>query len=115
MSSAADTIVERPRLAWLSRNREIVRAIQVVLDLSALSAAFAASYLLRFEFQIPPDALANARHQFPVVIGIQLGALVLFGVYRFIWRYVGMAEIRTFVGAAAASAIPIVLLRLSLP
>ncbi len=115
MSEWAERVESRPRLIRFSPGRGVIRAIQVGLDLAALVAAFCAAYLLRFEFQIPREALTDARRQLPLVVAIQLATLALFGVYRFIWRYVGMSEIRTFIGTACASALPILILRLSLP
>jgi FlaA1/EpsC-like NDP-sugar epimerase len=93
----------------------MIRAVQLTLDVVALVLAFSLAYLLRFEFQIPPPTLADAKRQLPMVVGIQLAALIFFGIYRLIWRYVGMAEIRVFVGAACVSALPILTIRLVLP
>jgi FlaA1/EpsC-like NDP-sugar epimerase len=44
-----------------------------------------------------------------------MGALVLAGVYSFIWRYVGMGEVKAFLYAAIWSALVLAMLRLSLP
>jgi FlaA1/EpsC-like NDP-sugar epimerase len=115
MSDKRDLDEARPNSGKFSPGRQVIRAIQFGLDLAALTAAFSVAYLLRFEFQIPPDVLTNARRQLPMVVIVQVATLILFGVYRFIWRYVGMSEIRTFVGAACASALPLLILRLSLP
>jgi hypothetical protein len=92
-----------------------VRLAQFALDTSALIAAFLAAYLLRFEFALEPDELEALQQQLPWVVAIQLVALALFGVYRFIWRYIGMREIRAFLGAAAGSAAPLLLGRFLLP
>jgi len=115
MSSIAEGARQRTISGKFSRGRQLVRAVQFALDLTALIVAFSLAYLLRFDFQIPTDTLADARRQLPMVVGIQIVALGLFGVYRFIWRYVGMAEMRAFVGAAAASAVPLLVLRIALP
>jgi FlaA1/EpsC-like NDP-sugar epimerase len=115
MSTTAEAAVGRRNTGKFSRGRQVVRGIQLALDLTALVLSFALAYLLRFDFQIPADTLEDAKRQLPLVVAIQVLALVLFGVYRFIWRYVGMAEIRSFVGAAAASALPLLALRIALP
>jgi FlaA1/EpsC-like NDP-sugar epimerase len=85
------------------------------LDLGILVAAFSFSYLLRFDFFIPEERFVHALVQIPFVVLIQFVALQLAGVYTFIWRYIGMKEILTFVKAAIWSFLPIVLLRLVLP
>ena len=46
---------------------------------------------------------------------VQLGALALAGVYSFIWRYVGLGEVKAFIYAAVWSALVLAVLRLSLP
>src|SRR5262249_35845237 len=53
--------------------------------------------------------------QLPYVVLIQLAALALAGVYSFIWRYVGMGEIKAFLYAALWSGLILAVLRLSLP
>jgi FlaA1/EpsC-like NDP-sugar epimerase len=53
--------------------------------------------------------------QLPLVVLIQFGALNLFGIYAFVWRYIGMAELRPFLKAAWWSFLLIILMRLGLP
>ena len=76
------------------------RPVQYVLDLCVLAAAFFFAYAIRFEFAIPPEILARCFRQLPVVVLLQFGTLSALGVYFFIWRYVGMAEIHAFTKAA---------------
>src|SRR5689334_5575682 len=91
------------------------RHLQFTLDVVVLVAAFALAYFLRFDFAIPHEIAAHGLVQLPVVVMVQLATLSLTGVYAFIWRYIGMAEVRTFVKAALLAAIPLVVLRLGLP
>lgn len=93
----------------------MTRKIQFVLDLLILSASFLVAYLLRFEFAMPEKAFYGALIQLPYVVLIQVVALALAGVYSFIWRYVGMRELRTFVYAFFWSALVLTVLRLTLP
>jgi FlaA1/EpsC-like NDP-sugar epimerase len=105
--------VPRERRRWTTRLP--VRIIQFSLDLGALVSAFVFAYLLRFDFQIPAKEFSRLLHQLPYVVLIQIGILALLGVYSFIWRYVGMPELKTFLGAASVSAIPLFALRIFLP
>ena len=91
------------------------RKAQFTLDGLILSAAFVASYYIRFEFTIPAHEVHPLLTQLPLVVLIQFAALYLAGVYTFIWRYIGLAELGAFVRAALASAFPVLFLRLSLP
>ncbi len=93
----------------------LTRGLQFALDVAMLVAAFACAYLLRFEFAVPEKELRNAVQQLPYVVLVQLGALALAGVYSFIWRYVGLGEVKAFIYAAVWSALVLAVLRLSLP
>lgn len=95
--------------------RFLGRRVQLGLDVLALSAAFALAYVLRFDFGLPPSAGHGLLVQLPWVVALQIAALWAFGVYSLIWRYVGLAELRKFVGAAAAGSVPLLLGRMLLP
>lgn len=94
---------------------KLTRGFQFLLDIAVLVAAFTFAYLLRFEFVVPDKELGHAMQQLPYVVLIQFGALALAGVYSFIWRYIGMGEVKAFVYAALWSALVLAVLRLSLP
>jgi FlaA1/EpsC-like NDP-sugar epimerase len=87
----------------------------LAVDLAVLASSFALAYLLRFDFRVPADEFRRELIQLPYVVLIQLLALILVGVYTFIWRYVGLAEVRSFCAAAWWSSLALVVLRLSLP
>jgi FlaA1/EpsC-like NDP-sugar epimerase/lipopolysaccharide/colanic/teichoic acid biosynthesis glycosyltransferase len=94
--------------------RSIVRPTQFILDLMVLVMAFALAYLVRFDFAIPQPDRAYLFVQLAFVVLIQFGLLNLAGVYTFIWRYIGMAELKTFLKAALCSVFPILTLRIAL-
>jgi FlaA1/EpsC-like NDP-sugar epimerase len=87
----------------------------LAVDLAMLASSFALAYLLRFDFRVPPDEFHRELVQLPYVVLIQLVALILAGVYTFIWRYVGLAEVKSFCAAAWWSSLALLLLRLGLP
>jgi len=91
--------------------RHLRRELQYFLDLLVLSGSFLLACLLRFDFDVPLNTLV----QLPLVVLIQLATLQLCGVYNFIWRYVGMSEIKTFLRASAISLALMLALRLGLP
>ena len=93
----------------------LTRGFQFVLDVMILVFAFVLAYLLRFEFALPSSVFGNAMQQLPYVVLIQFVALALAGVYSFIWRYVGMGEIKAFLYAGLWSGLMLAVLRLSLP
>jgi len=93
----------------------LTRKTQFILDFLVLAASFLVAYLIRFEFVIPQKELFRAFVQLPYVILIQVVALALAGVYSFIWRYVGMREVRSFVHAFFWSSLVLTVLRFTLP
>jgi FlaA1/EpsC-like NDP-sugar epimerase len=95
--------------------RLLSRPMQYVMDLLLLAGAFLFSYALRFDFSIPANTFLNALIQLPLVLLLQVAALQVFGIYSFVWRYVGMTEVIPFVKSAFWSFLPLLLLRLGLP
>src|SRR5262245_18577063 len=101
-----------------SRSRFRQRAtkqLQFALDITVLLGAFGLSYLLRFDFSVREETLKAWLIQLPLVALIQLMALVVAGVYSFVWRYIGMGEIKAFVRAASGAALLLVAFRFGLP
>ena len=91
------------------------RRLQFLLDFLVLSCALALAYLLRFDFAVPDVHVEAFLVQLPLVVLLQFVALAWSGVYTFLWRYVGLAEVRSFAAAAWWSFLPLLLLRLGLP
>jgi FlaA1/EpsC-like NDP-sugar epimerase len=102
--------IPRPPL-W---TRLLYRQVQLLLDIAVLVGSFLFAYLLRFDFDIPGDELARMLVQLPLVLLLQFAALALAGVYTFVWRYVGLREVPSFLKAAAGSAAVLLFLRFSL-
>ncbi len=103
---------QRQYAGW---SRLMSRTTQFALDVALLAAAFVVAYLLRFEFVLTADQLRNLTIQLPLVLMLQFSALFVAGVYAFIWRYVGLAELWAFVKAALWSGALLLALRLLLP
>lgn len=104
----------KQHLSWLHPSRLMIRPTQFALDLLVLVGAFALSYMLRFDFDIPDSDLRGGLIQLPLVVSIQFAALVLMGVYSFIWRYIAISEVKTFMYAVLVSCLPILTLRFGL-
>ncbi|HTC94826.1 MAG TPA: nucleoside-diphosphate sugar epimerase/dehydratase [Terriglobales bacterium] len=96
------------KLLWTKR-------YHVLIDLASLTAAFTISYLLRFDFAIPAREVSAYLRQLPYVVTLQFVALLLSGIYNFLWRYTGLREARSFVTATLYSSLPVLVLRGLLP
>lgn len=102
----------QPLPLWM---RFLTKQTQFFLDLIVLIIAFFLAYSIRFEFDFREFWLVTAINQFPWVVLLQLGALIFTGVYSFVWKYVGLSELKSFVWACIASVFPLVILRFTLP
>jgi FlaA1/EpsC-like NDP-sugar epimerase len=102
-------------LSSLWRRALYRRFMHVLLDIGVLAVALSLAYLFRFEFSVPGVWLSRAVKQAPFVVALQVLALFAAGVYSYIWRYVGLAEVQGFARAALSSLAPLIVLRLMLP
>lgn len=103
-----DRVVATARFLWIKR-------YLIAVDVSLLALAFVLSYLLRFEFSIPRREIPALERQVLYVVILQAATMFGLGVYRFIWRYIGLRETRVFVLAVAACSLAMFTLRLLLP
>src|SRR6185295_14510552 len=95
--------------------RFLSKRVQFALDVLVLVGAFIYAYLLRFDFAVPGYLIRPMLIQLPCVVVLQLVALYLSGVHSFVWRYVGISEVRAFFIAAASVFVIMVGVRLGLP
>ena len=70
----------------MSRRVVVLRGLQIVFDLLALSAALALAFYVRFEGSIPEQMLKRLIVQGPYVVALQYASLAAFGIPRFSWR-----------------------------
>ena len=62
-------------------------ALQIVVDVLLISAAYASAALLRFDGVIPDAYQTLIGRSIPIVIGVKIAFLYAFGLYRSDWRY----------------------------
>lgn len=105
------------RGAWLRLNRTyfLTRKSQFVIDTVVLMFAFVLAYSLRFDFNIPEREKQYMIYQLPFVLLLQLLLIWSNGIHTFVWRYVGMAELKAFLHATVLSALPMLGMRVLLP
>jgi FlaA1/EpsC-like NDP-sugar epimerase len=91
----------------------VFRTAQLVIDLLVLSLAFWLAFLLRFDWELPTQMLKRAVFLWPYVVGLQYVALMLMGIPRFAWRYVGLREAIRIMGATAVATAVFFVVRLA--
>ncbi len=86
-------------------------ALAITHDILATIIAWTLAYLLRFNFDLPPEYFNEMFQAMPWVIPLQVAIFWKFGLYRGIWRYASLNDLRNIVLAVllAALAIPFVL------
>jgi hypothetical protein len=85
------------------------RSILALLhDVSAVAVAWLAAYWLRFNLDIPADYLAQAVTMLPWVLPVNLAIFWLAGLYRGIWRYSSLHDLKRILLSVAAAALLVV-------
>jgi FlaA1/EpsC-like NDP-sugar epimerase len=97
--TGASPALSGSRRAFGGRNSQ---AAVLMLDLVLVMVAGLAAYLARFEGRIPPTFFRQLAVVIPVLALLRVAANRLFGVYRMVWRYVGLGEALRFAQACAA-------------
>ncbi len=94
-----------------------LRALLAMLhDLAASALAWLLSYWLRFNLDIPPEYMQNLVETLPWVVVLQATCFHAFGLYRGMWRYASLPDLKrisTAVGLAAL-AVPVLVYMLQL-
>src|ERR1035437_6597421 len=93
----------------------LTRRVQVLFDVCVLAGAFATAYLLRFDFMLGPAERQRLLWQLPVVGLLPLLSQRAWGIYKFIWRYIGLSELRAFIGAALTCLAVMLAFRFGMP
>lgn len=84
----------------------ISRATVVSLcDICLAAVAWFLSYLLRFNFSIPPEFLHSFVSTLPWVVAAQALVFRLFGLYQGIWRFASLPDLQQLVRAVAAASL----------
>ncbi len=76
------------------------------LDAVLIAMAYVFSYWLRFDGAIALDRLANIKDTFLFVVPVKLVCFFFFGLYRGMWRYTGLSDLKNiFLGVSCSSAV----------
>ncbi|HJW02491.1 MAG TPA: nucleoside-diphosphate sugar epimerase/dehydratase [Azospira sp.] len=93
-----------------------LRALLVILhDLVASALAWAVAYWLRFNFDLPPNFSHGLLTALPWVVVLQGSVFSLFGLYRGMWRFASLPDLKNILVAVGSSAlvVPVVLFLLN--
>ncbi len=81
------------------------RILEVLVDMALMTLAYAASFAVRFDGDIPKDHFAVLARSLPLIIPLKLIVFSSFGLYRGVWRYVGMQDLIAILKAVTVSSL----------
>jgi FlaA1/EpsC-like NDP-sugar epimerase len=86
--------------------------VAIGFDALAVCAAWTIGFVGRWGLSMPPEAFEVLLASLVIVLVIELGCFMKFGLYRGIWRYASMHDMKRIVSAVGLSAllVPVVLL-----
>ena len=90
--------------------------LKFINDIIAVILAWWLAYLFRFNFEIPTLYLDSLEGTLPWVVPIQAASFFCFGLYREVWRYVSLHDLRRIIYAVltAATMAPLILFMLQI-
>ena len=80
------------------------RIFEVLLDVALIALAYYGAFVLRWDGKLPDEQLQIFLKTLPLVIIIQMAFFLLGGLYRGLWRYVGITDLLIIARAVVASA-----------
>ncbi|SEF87721.1 polysaccharide biosynthesis protein [Nitrosomonas ureae] len=79
-------------------------------DFIAVAVAWWLAYLCRFNFEIPEVSVIFLLQTLPWIVLIQGGAFLWFGLYRGLWRYASLPDLKRIVVAVAVGSVAVTLM-----
>ncbi len=84
-----------------------------IFDIAIVSLSFFVSFLLRFDFIIPPNLWNDIENYLPAILISKLFSFFLFGLYKGMWRYTSLSDlINIFKASSLGSLISLSILSL---
>jgi UDP-GlcNAc:undecaprenyl-phosphate GlcNAc-1-phosphate transferase len=80
------------------------RVFEVLLDVALIALAYYGAFVLRWDGSLPDEQLQIFLRTLPLVIIVQMVFFLFGGVYRGLWRYVGINDLLIIARAVVAGA-----------
>jgi FlaA1/EpsC-like NDP-sugar epimerase len=78
-----------------------------VHDVLATIVSWTFAYLLRFNFSLPKEFIASLIETLPVVMLLQSAIFLKFGLYRGMWRFASLPDLKRILAAVGISALTV--------
>ncbi len=89
----------------IARKIDIRSVIAVVHDFLAVAIAWWLAYLLLFDFEIPASSVSSLNNILPWVMFVQAGICLWLGLYRGVWRYASLPDLKRILLAVSLGGI----------
>jgi FlaA1/EpsC-like NDP-sugar epimerase len=90
-------------MKYLIRNKHFY--LMLLIDAAFVTAAYILAYILRFEGSIPQYQVLNLQKTLPFLIPIKLIVFYFFQMYKGMWRYTSILDLKNVFLASTASSI----------
>ena len=81
------------------------RLIEILVDFSLISSVYVFAHLLRFEGTLTADLQQLVVQSLPIILVIKIACFAGCGLYRGIWRYLGLSDIITVFKAVSLGSV----------
>jgi UDP-GlcNAc:undecaprenyl-phosphate GlcNAc-1-phosphate transferase len=79
------------------------RLFEIIFDLFIIGISYYLAFWTRFGLNMTTSSMNLFQLSWPIALGISYGAFYIFGIYRGVWRYIGINDLLRYVGAAIIS------------
>ena len=83
-------------------------ALALIHDIFAASFAWCGAFLLRFNFELPPEHTALLYQTIWIVLPLRTVSFILFGLYRGTWRFASIPDLKRILLAVLATSVILV-------
>ncbi|MBV9126351.1 MAG: hypothetical protein JO112_23630, partial [Planctomycetes bacterium] len=90
------TAQDRPVMTFIINFSYKRRLFEVLLDVILIILAYYAAYALLFGPDVEDAAWPQMARVVPVLVVVNLGTFLVMGVYRGLWRYIGVEDLLTY-------------------
>ena len=79
--------------------------VAIAFDTLVAVFAWSLAFVARYQFSVLPEQLYLLYATLPVVVAVEVACFIYFGLYRGIWRYASMYDVKRIVTAVGAAAV----------
>jgi UDP-GlcNAc:undecaprenyl-phosphate GlcNAc-1-phosphate transferase len=101
---------------WLINLTFKRRIFELIFDLILIDVCYYLGFWTRFGFNMTPTSMRLFLLTWPIVLGVSYGSFYILGIYKGMWRYIGISDFIRFIGATILSGIlSWVIIRIAFP